>query len=147
MTHEEFTAAVAGGRKVRLRDRTRCFYVDEWYEPIILDNGDPAIYTHTGKTIEANDDLLAQLTTEPAIMTIGRLKELLDEYTDDTPVVLRGGQAAYGDITPESIGPVLLRRNTGAAARQQRYKLAGIDEVNAAGIETIGALCIGDDSA
>ena len=147
MTHEEFTAAVADGRKVRLRDRTRCFYVDEWYEPNILDNGARVLYTHTGETIKANDDLLAQLTTEPAIMTAGRLKELLNEYTDDTPVVLRSEKAAYGDITPESIGPVLLRRNTGAAARQKRYELAGIDEVNAAGIETIGALCIGDDSA
>ena len=147
MTHEEFTAAVADGRKVRLRDRTRCFYVDEWYEPIIRDNGAPALYTHTGETIEAGDNLLAQLTTEPAIMTAGRLKALLNEYTDDTPVVLRSEKAAYGDITPESIGPVLLRRNTGAAARQKRYELAGIDEVNAAGIETIGALCIGNDSA
>ena len=74
MTHEEFTAAVADGRRVRLRDRTRSFYVDEWYEPIILDNGARVLYTHTGETIEADDDLLAQLTTEPAIMTAGRLK-------------------------------------------------------------------------
>ena len=143
MTHEEFTAAVADGRKVRLKDRPRCFYVDEWYEPNILDNGTRVLYTHTGETIEANDDLLAQLTTEPAIMTAGRLKELLDEYTDDTPVVLRGEQAAYGDITPESIGPVLLRRNTGAAARNRRYELANIDQVNAAGVETIDTVCIG----
>ena len=147
MTHEEFTAAVAGGRKVRLRDQTRCFYVDEWYEPIILDNGDPAIYTHTGETIEADDDLLVQLTTEPAIMTVGRLKELLDEYTDDTPVVIRSEKAAYGDITPESIGPVLLRRNTGAATRHRRYELAGFDEVNGAGVETIDTVCIGGASA
>ena len=143
MTQEEFTAAVADGRKVRLRDRTRCFYVDEWYEPIVLDNGTRVLYTHTGETIEANDDLLAQLTTEPAIITVGQLRELLDKYTDDTPVVLKSEHATYGDITPESIGPVLLRRNAGAAARQKRYELAGFDEVNAAGVETIDAVCIG----
>ena len=143
MTHEEFTAAVADGRKVRLRDRTRCFYVDEWYEPIIRDNGAPALYTQTGETIEASENLLAQLTTEPAIMTARRLKELLDQYGDDTPVVIRDDQAAYGDITPESIGPVLLRRNTGAAARNRRYELADIDQVNAAGGETIDTVCIG----
>ena len=143
MTQEEFTAAVADGRKVRLRDRTRCFYVDEWYEPIVLDNGSRVLYTHTGETFEANDDLLAQLTTEPAIVTVGQLRELLDKYPDDTPVVLKGEHAAYGDITPESIGPVLLRRNAGAAARQKRYELAGFDEVNAAGVETIDAVCIG----
>lgn len=30
MTQEEFAAAAADGRKVRLRDQSRCFYVDEW---------------------------------------------------------------------------------------------------------------------
>lgn len=53
-------------------------------------------------------------------MTAGRLKELLDRYPDDIPVVLRAEQAAYGDITAESIAPVLLRRNTGTAARWRR---------------------------
>ena len=103
--------------------------------------------TGTTSTIEAGDDLLAELTTEPAVMTAGRLKELLDRYPDDIPVVLRAEQAAYGDITAESIAPVLLRRNTGAAARRRRYKLAGFDDVNAAGVETIDAVCIEDGSA
>ena len=53
MTQEEFAAAAADGQKVRLRDQSRCFYVDEWYEPIVDDNGAPATCTHTGETSPA----------------------------------------------------------------------------------------------
>ena len=39
MTRPEFAAAAAEGRRVRLLDRSRAFYVDDWYEPTVNDDG------------------------------------------------------------------------------------------------------------
>jgi hypothetical protein len=121
MTKEQFTAAAAEGRRVRLIDRSRTFYVDEWYDPIVDDDGTFHVDTHTGGRYGVGDNLLAKLTTEPAVMTTGDLRDLLDQYPDDTRVVLRSGDNAYGDITPESIGQVLLRPHAGKRPRSARY--------------------------
>ena len=121
MTQAQFTAAAAEGRRVRLLDRSRAFYVDEWYEPGVNDDGTFTIGTHTGERVNVSGNLLAQLTTEPASMTVGELRRLLDRYSDDTPVVLKSGVDAYGDITPESIDQVLLRPHAVARPRKARY--------------------------
>ena len=104
MTRAEFTAAAAENRQVRLLNRGRAFYVDEWNDPIVNDDGTLDLDAHTGETIEAGDGLLAQLTDEPAILTVGELRDRLGRYPDDNPVVLpsrkdsRGG-IAHGGIT------------------------------------------------
>ena len=60
MTRTEFTAAATDERRVRLLDRSRAFYVDEWYEPAVNDDGTLNLHTHTGEDINVDDDLLAQ---------------------------------------------------------------------------------------
>ena len=39
MTRTQFAEAAAKRRRVRLIDRSRTFHVDEWYEPIVGDDG------------------------------------------------------------------------------------------------------------
>ena len=141
MTLAQFTEAAAEGRRVRLLDRSRAFYVDEWYDPIVNDDGTLRLHTHTGNNIDIGDDLLAQLTTEPAVMTVADLRRLLERYPDDTAVVLKNGDNAYGDITPESIDQVLLRPHTAARPREARYSEATFGDRAAPG--TFDAVRIG----
>ena len=80
MTRAQFAAAIAEEKRVRLMDRSRTFYVDEWYEPAVNDDGTFAIDTHTGERHNISDELLAQLTTEPAMLTVAELREQLSLY-------------------------------------------------------------------
>ena len=57
-------------------------------------------------------------------MTVADLRRLLDRYPDDTAVVLKNGDNAYGDITPKSIDPVLLPPHTAARPCEARYSEA-----------------------
>ena len=141
MTRAQFTEAAAENRRVRLLDRSRTFYVDEWYEPAVNHDGSLRLHTHTGEDIDVGDDLLAQLTTEPAVMTVADLRRLLERYPDDTAVVLKNGDNAYGDITPESIDQVLLRPHTTARPREARYSEATFGDRAAPG--TFDAVRIG----
>ena len=141
MTRTESTAAAAEGRRVRLLDRGRAFYVDEWYEPAVNHDGTLSLDAHTGETIDVGNDLLAQLTTEPAVMTVADLRRLLERYPDDTAVVLKNGDNAHGDITPENIGQVLLRPHTAARTREAQYSEATFGDRAAPG--TFDAVRIG----
>ena len=141
MTRAQFTAAAAENRRIRLLDRSRTFYVDEWYDPIVNDDGTLRLHTHAGEDIDIGDDLLAQLTTEPAVMTVADLRRLIERYPDDTAVVLKNGDNAYGDITPESIDQVLLRPHTAARPREARYSEAAFGDRAAPG--TFDAVRIG----
>ena len=136
MTLAQFTEAAAKGRRVRLIDRSRAFYVDEWYDPIVNDDGTLGLDAHTGETIEVRDDLLAQLTDEPAMLTVGELRDRLGRYPDDNPVVLPSRKGSHGGtahcgITAESIEQVLLRPHAGARPREARYAEAGFADRHA----------------
>lgn len=136
MTRTQFTEAAAEGRRVRLIDRSRAFYVDEWYDPIVNDNGTLGLDAHTGETIEVGDGLLAQLTDEPAMLTVGELRDRLGQYPDETPIVLQNrndtyGGTAHGGITAESIEQVLLRPHAGTRPREARYAEAGFADRHA----------------
>ena len=146
MTRAQFTAAAAEERRVRLLDRSRAFYVDEWYDPIVDDDGSYSIHTHTGETFNVTDEMLAQLTTETAMLTVGELRDLLGRYPDDQPVVLTSRNNAYagiahGDITPESIKQVLLRPHAGTRPREARYTKTGFADQH--GPDTFEAVRIG----
>lgn len=121
MTHAQFAAAVAKNKRVRLKDRTRTFYVYEWYDPIVNDDRTLAIDTHTGERHQVDEKLLEELTTEPATLTVAELREQLARYPGNNPVVLYCGHDVYGGITPESIAPVQLRPKGGKQPRQARY--------------------------
>ena len=131
MTRAQFTAAAAEERRVRLLDRSRAFYVDESYDPFIADDGTLGIQTHTGETIRVTDDLLSELTTEPAMLTVGELCDRLKQYPKDTPVVLPNHDADYGGITAESIDPVLLRPHKKPRPREARFREAMLGEHHA----------------
>lgn len=130
MTRAEFAAAAAENRQVRLLDRSRTFYVDEWYDPIADNDGTLRLDTHTGETIKVGDELLAQLTTESPLLTVGELRKQLDRYADDAPVVLQSGDH-YGGITAESISQVLLQPRATAEPRETRYAMATYNNLHA----------------
>ena len=113
MTRDEFTNAVSADQRVRLTDRSRCFYTDEWYEPFFRDDGGPAIYTHTGETFEVDDALLAELTTDPAVTTVSELEALLDRYPDEMPVVVDSHPTGYQDVDPTNVARIQIRRRPG----------------------------------
>jgi len=122
--------------RVHRRDRSRTFYVDEWYDPIVDDDGSLGLYAHTGETIDVGDNLLAQLTDEPVMLTVGELRDRLGRYPDDNPVVLPSRNSSYagiahGGITAESIEQVLLRPHPGARPREARYVAAGLADRHA----------------
>ena len=62
MSPVEFDQAAEDGTRVRLKDRSQCFYEDEWYEADIT-AGLRMIHTHTGESHRVDPELLEQLTT------------------------------------------------------------------------------------
>ena len=58
MTRKQFLDAADRGRPVRLKDRSRCFYEDEWYRPHAAPDGRLAISAHTGEQHDVDDTLL-----------------------------------------------------------------------------------------
>lgn len=70
MTRKQFLDAADRGRPVRLKDRSRCFYEDEWYRPHAAPDGRLAISAHTGEQHDVDDTLLDALTDEIPPLTV-----------------------------------------------------------------------------
>ena len=70
MTRKQFLEAADRGRPVRLKDRSRCFYEDEWYRPCTGPDGRLAIAAHTGEQHEVDGALLDNLTDEVPPLTV-----------------------------------------------------------------------------
>ena len=70
MTRKQFLDAADRGRPVRLKDRSRCFYEDEWYRPHTTPDGRLAIAAHTGEQHDVDNTLLDNLTDEIPPLTV-----------------------------------------------------------------------------
>ena len=70
MTRKQFLNAADRGRAVRLKDRSRCFYEDEWYRPLAAPDGRLVIAAHTGERHDVDDTLLENLTDEIPLLTV-----------------------------------------------------------------------------
>ena len=70
MTRDEFLAAADRGRPVRLKDRSLCFYEDEWYRPYGAPDGRLAVAAHTGEQHDVDDAVLENLTDEIPPLTV-----------------------------------------------------------------------------
>ena len=141
MTRDEFTNAVSADQSVRLTDRSRCFYTDEWYEPFFREDGGPAIYTHTGETIEVDEALLAELTTDPAVTTVSELEALLDRHPDE-PVV-DSHPTGCQDVNPTNVARIQIRRRPGDNEQKVVYDEATSYDANDGQGLVIEALWIG----
>ena len=75
MTRKQFLDAADRGRPVRLKDRSRCFYEDEWYRPHTAPDGRLAIAAHTGEQHDVDDTLLEDLTDEIPPLTVADVLE------------------------------------------------------------------------
>ena len=73
MTRKQFLDAADRGRPVRLKDRSRCFYEDEWYRPLAAPDGRLAIAAHTGERHDVDDTLLEDLTDEIPPLTVAHV--------------------------------------------------------------------------
>ena len=70
MTRKQFLDAADRGRPVRPKDRSRCFYEDEWYHPHAAPDGRLAITAHTGEQHDVDDTLLDARTDEIPPLTV-----------------------------------------------------------------------------
>ena len=70
MTRKQFLDAAGREQPVRLKDRSRCFYEDEWYRPYTAPDGRLAIAAHTGEQHDVDDALLEDLTDEIPPLTV-----------------------------------------------------------------------------
>ncbi len=70
MTRKQFLDAADRGRPVRLKDRSRCFYEDEWYRPHTAPDGRLAIAAHTGEQHDVDETLLKDLTDAIPPLTV-----------------------------------------------------------------------------
>lgn len=70
MTRKQFLDAADRERPVRLKDRSRCFYEDEWYRPHTAADGRLAIAAHTGEQHDVDETLLENLTDEIPPLTV-----------------------------------------------------------------------------
>ena len=73
MTRKQFLDAADREQPVRLKDRSQCFYEDEWYRPYTAPDGRLAIATHTGEQHDVDDTLLEALTDEIPPLTVAEL--------------------------------------------------------------------------
>ena len=108
MTREEFDRAAARESPVRLKDRTRCNYVNEWYMPIKRPDGSRAIDTHTGEVHVVDAELLDKLRERIRGTTVGEIRNALANLEDDSPMVMSNGDGRFHDIETKSIGRVTI---------------------------------------
>ena len=109
MTRKQFLDAADRGRPVRLKDRSRCFYEDEWYHPHTAPDGRLAIDAHTGEQHAVDDTLLENLTDEIPPLTVADLLRAAPQGDEARTVVViadpDGKLRALGayDVEPASI--------------------------------------------
>ena len=109
MTRKQFLDAADQGRPVRLKDRSRCFYEDEWYRPHTTPDGGLALAAHTGEQHDVDDTLLENLTDEIPPLTVADVLHAAPRGDEARTVIViadRDGKlqapGAY-DVKPTSI--------------------------------------------
>ena len=109
MTRKQFLDAADRGRPVRLKDRSRCFYEDEWYHPHAAPGGRLAISAHTGEQHDVDDTLLDALTDEIPPLTVADVLHAAPRGDEARTVIViadpDGKLQALGayDVEPASI--------------------------------------------
>ena len=83
---------------VRLKDRSRCYYRNEWYEPTVGDDGRLLMNTHTGEVKEVDGELLDQLRTARPRATVAQLIEALSAMPADATPVVKVDETSYLEL-------------------------------------------------
>ncbi len=104
MTREEFDRAAARESPVRLKDRTRCNYVNEWYMPMKRPDGSRAIDTHTGEVHVVDAELVDKLRERSRGTTVREIRNALANLEDEIRIVMSNGKGRFHDIETKSIG-------------------------------------------
>ena len=99
MTRAEFDHAAKEMTPVRLKDRSRCNYVNEWYMPFIDDDGTRRIDTHTGETHLVDDSLLEALRTRERGTTVNDIIDRLATVDGSLRAVIPDGNGGFIDLT------------------------------------------------
>ena len=99
MTRAEFDHAAKEMIPVRLKDRSQCNYVNEWYMPFIDDDGTHCIDTHTGKTHLVDDSLLEALRTRERGATVNDIIDRLAAVDGGLRAVIPHGNGGFIDLT------------------------------------------------
>ena len=99
MTRAEFDHAAKEMTPVRLKDRSRSNYVNEWYMPFIDDDGTRRIDTHTGETHLVDDTLLEALRTQERGTTVNDVIDRLATVDGSLRAVIPDGNRGFIDLT------------------------------------------------
>ncbi|MCY4638087.1 MAG: hypothetical protein OXG04_26945 [Acidobacteria bacterium] len=91
MTRADFEAAAREGTRVRLKDRSRCNYRNEWYAPRAEPDGALFIDTHTGESRTVDAELLAALRLQEQGPTVGDAIAALETLDRRMRLVLADG--------------------------------------------------------
>ena len=100
MTRDEFLDAADRRRPVRLKDRSLCFYDDEWYRPYTAPDGRLAVAAHTGEQHDVDDAVLKNLTDEIPPLTVAALLRAAPRGGEARTVVV----IADSDDTLQTLG-------------------------------------------
>ena len=101
MTEQEFDEAAASQRPVRLKDRSRCYWRNEWYLPRIGDDGRRFIDTHTGERHAADDGMLDALRAQHEGVRVSDLRKALAGLDGEKRIVI-ASEGGYVDPAPEA---------------------------------------------
>ena len=98
MTEAELRKAADESTPVRLKDRTTCNYVNEWYMPFTRENGTLAIDTHTGEVREVDEALIESLQVQGSGTTVGEMIDRLSKFDREKRLVKDDGNGGFEDI-------------------------------------------------
>ena len=98
MTKGEFDRAVRSRTPVRLKDRTACFYQNEWYRPIRGRGGERQMEKHNGDVEVVDAELLDKLRTQEAGTKVEDLVQALMEAEAGLRIVVPSEDGGYDDV-------------------------------------------------
>ena len=112
MTPQEFREAAEAEQCVRLKDRTACFYENEWYLPSVGSDGALEIIDiERGTRLPANAELVEALETKRKGHTVGELRAALAKFDDNMRPVIGVNDESFAEIDPSKLRAVEIAIN------------------------------------
>ena len=103
MKSDEFDQAAVDGTPVRLKDRSACYYTNEWYLPGLGADGERWIETHTGENHDVDEELLEKLRTAGGPgLTNNALVDALAFHGGRLRIVVATDDGGYDDLVVAS---------------------------------------------
>ena len=99
MTEADFRQHAENNEPVRLKDRSTCLYVNEWYLPVVED-GRLRIDTHTGEVHDVDAGMLEALRGRGPGTAVGDIARAIAGLDPATRIVVKLDDDTYADLAP-----------------------------------------------